>query len=232
MRTTTSVRLKQTMSERNLKQVDILNMSKPFQKKLNIKMSKSHLSQYVNGKSSPDQKKLYLLSLSLGVNEAWLMGYDVPKERTDQTEDDSSTHLYNYFETFFAMGALSPVNAFTSEDVRKIRLPDESMGRYAGRKDIFLARINGDSMNNVMPDNSVIAVCQFESIFDLKDRDIVVFRNGEDFSVKRFFNDAENQRLIFRPDSNNASFTDIIYPYEEQNQIEFYGKIVLYMVQL
>ncbi|MTV20917.1 S24 family peptidase [Staphylococcus delphini] len=83
---TTSDRLKQLMKDRNLRQVDILNMSKPYQKKLGIKMSKSHLSQYVNGKSSPDQHKLYLLSKVLDVGEAWLMGYDVDPYRVPDEE--------------------------------------------------------------------------------------------------------------------------------------------------
>lgn len=69
------------MEERSLKQVDIINMSLPYQKALNIKMSKSHLSQYVNGKSNPDQHKLYLLGKTLDVNEAWLMGFDVSQKR-------------------------------------------------------------------------------------------------------------------------------------------------------
>lgn len=83
----TSDRLKQIMKERNLKQVDIINMSKPHQEKLGITMSKSHLSQYVNDKSNPDNYKLHLLALTLNVGEAWLMGYeDAEKER--QTEND------------------------------------------------------------------------------------------------------------------------------------------------
>lgn len=91
--TKTSKRLQEVMRERGLKQIDILNMSKPYQKELNISMSKSHLSQYVNGKSSPDQYKLYLLAKTLGVGEAWLMGYDVSKERVpdDQRGIDKST---------------------------------------------------------------------------------------------------------------------------------------------
>lgn len=83
---TTSDRLKQLMKDRNLRQVDILNMSKPHQKELGIKMSKSHLSQYVNAKSSPDQHKLYLLSKTLDVGEAWLMGYDVDSYRVPDEE--------------------------------------------------------------------------------------------------------------------------------------------------
>lgn len=83
---TTSDRLKQLMKDRNLRQIDILNMSKPYQKELGIKMSKSHLSQYVNDKSSPDQHKLYLLSKTLDVGEAWLMGYDVDAYRVPDEE--------------------------------------------------------------------------------------------------------------------------------------------------
>ncbi|WP_019299717.1 S24 family peptidase [Lactococcus garvieae] len=78
MKTDTSNRLKQIMSERNLKQVDILNLSNPYQKKYRIKLSKSTLSQYVNGVQSPDQHRIFLLAKTLGVSEAWLMGFDVP----------------------------------------------------------------------------------------------------------------------------------------------------------
>ena len=46
MKQTTQQRLNQLMSERNLKQVDILNMSLPLQKETGIKMSKSHLSSH------------------------------------------------------------------------------------------------------------------------------------------------------------------------------------------
>lgn len=86
MKINTSVRLKQLMNERNLKQIDILRMSFPFQKELNIKMGKSTLSQYVNGIQSPDQDRIYLLSKTLGVSEPWLMGYPVPKERMPEKE--------------------------------------------------------------------------------------------------------------------------------------------------
>ena len=53
LKETTSQRLRYLMSERNLKQVDILNLSKPYQKEFGIKLSKSTLSQYVNGIQSP-----------------------------------------------------------------------------------------------------------------------------------------------------------------------------------
>lgn len=72
----TSYRLKQIMSERNLKQVDILRLAEPYCKKYGAKLNKNDLSQYVSGKVEPGQTKLYILGLALGVNEAWLMGFD------------------------------------------------------------------------------------------------------------------------------------------------------------
>ena len=82
MKENTAQRLAQIMNERNLRQVDILKQSEKFQKELGIKLGKSALSQYVSGKSIPDQDKLILLSKTLGVSEAWLMGYDT-NESTD-----------------------------------------------------------------------------------------------------------------------------------------------------
>ncbi len=76
----TQLRLKEIMSERGLKQVDIMKMAEIYKKELNIKMPKNYLSQYVNGKSTPDNLRLILLSKTLHVSEAWLMGYDVPRD--------------------------------------------------------------------------------------------------------------------------------------------------------
>lgn len=79
-RTNTSERLKLLMDERNLKQVDILNMVAPFCDAHNVKMNRSDISQYVSGKVEPSQEKLSVLSMALGVSEPWLMGYDVTRD--------------------------------------------------------------------------------------------------------------------------------------------------------
>ena len=100
-----SERLKQLMSERNLKQVEILEKSLPYQKELGIRMGKSTLSQYVNGVQSPDQHRIYLLSKTLEVSEPWLMGYDVEKKRVPDNERNSTSNeqpeilpIYNKLE--------------------------------------------------------------------------------------------------------------------------------------
>jgi len=73
---TTGQRLKEYMKSKGLRQTDILNQTLPFQKNLGISMSKSHLSNYVNDRSSPDAEKMRLLAEALDVSEPWLMGYE------------------------------------------------------------------------------------------------------------------------------------------------------------
>ncbi len=83
MKENTSERLKEIMEIRNLKQIDIVNLAKPFCEKYNIKLGRNDLSQYVSGKIEPAQNKLLVLSKALDVNIAWLMGLDVPMRSLD-----------------------------------------------------------------------------------------------------------------------------------------------------
>lgn len=89
----TSERLLQIMNNRHLKQVDILRLAAPFCEENDIKLNRNDLSQYVNGKVEPRQSKLYILGQALKVNEAWLMGYDVPMHQKGIVEPNSSSQI-------------------------------------------------------------------------------------------------------------------------------------------
>ena len=41
------------------------------------------LSYYISGKTEPKADRIYTLAKELNVSEAWLMGYDVPRARTE-----------------------------------------------------------------------------------------------------------------------------------------------------
>lgn len=91
----TASRLKKIMSDNNFRQIDILNLTAPYCQKYGVKMNKSDISQYCSGKSEPNQDKLFVLGMALNVNEAWLMGYDVPMERSTPESFKRWAEQYN-----------------------------------------------------------------------------------------------------------------------------------------
>ena len=65
-------RLKQAMEKQELKQVDIIRIAQ----EQGVKLGKSHISQYVSGKTVPRADILHFLAQALQVEEAWLLGED------------------------------------------------------------------------------------------------------------------------------------------------------------
>lgn len=86
-----AARLGYIMKQRGLKQVDVLNLTKPYCEKYHVKLAKNYLSQYCNGKNEPGKDILNVLSLALDVNPLWLQGFDVPQVSTDMTGSDNIT---------------------------------------------------------------------------------------------------------------------------------------------
>ena len=49
---------------------------------------KSAISQYISGEFKPKQDRVFLIAQALDVDEAWLMGYDVPMEKEKEISPD------------------------------------------------------------------------------------------------------------------------------------------------
>ena len=68
---TFSERLQESLKIKNLKAIELANLSG---------ISRGAISSYLSGRWKAKQDNIYLLAKALNVNEAWLMGYDVPME--------------------------------------------------------------------------------------------------------------------------------------------------------
>lgn len=87
----TSERLKELMALKGLRQIDIAEKTG---------LGKSAISQYVSGKITPKQDKVYILAEGLNVSPTWLMGYDVPMEKeTIPTTEPPNNGYYTDPET-------------------------------------------------------------------------------------------------------------------------------------
>ena len=89
-------------------------------------------------------------------------------------------------------------------------------------------RVNGESMNRVIPNGSLIGLITNISPSSLSNGDIVVFSNNYEYSVKRFFKDKKNKRYIFNPDSYETCFDDIIIPFDNSDGLNIIGKVIMY----
>lgn len=78
---TTSKRIQEGMELRGLKQADLVERTG---------ISKGALSSYISGRYVPKQNNTFLIAKALNVNEAWLMGADVPMERIDTTAENQT----------------------------------------------------------------------------------------------------------------------------------------------
>ena len=63
-------RLKSAMEQKHMKQVDLIHAAETA----GVKVGKSHISQYVSGKTVPRAEILHFLSETLDVDADWLSG--------------------------------------------------------------------------------------------------------------------------------------------------------------
>lgn len=143
-----------------------------------------------------------------------------------RVEYNSETDEYSYFPISISAGL--PINVEPIVEGEKISIPKELLGKYARNKDIYFMKVNGESMNKVIPHGSIIAVKQIE-INELKNGDIVVYSDCYDYSVKRFFDIGD--KIVFKPESTDPMFYDTVFD-KVNEDLRIHGKVVTYIVNL
>ena len=216
---TSTERINQIMKEKRLRQIDVLNLAKPFQAKYNIKFSKSHLSQYVNGKSNPDNKKIFLLSKVFGVTEAWLLGYDVRRyERLEDAKiNEPQAQQGLKIPVLGTVAAGIPISAVEDIlDYEEIPLAWQNQGEF------FALKIKGDSMEPRMESGDVVIVKQ-QSDANSGDT-VIVLVNGDDATCKRLEKTDNGIMLV----STNPKYPPMFYSLDdiEKKPVVILGKVV------
>lgn len=141
--------------------------------------------------------------------------------KSPKREEKLSYSEYPYIPDAVAAGIPETIDGMSN--LPKIPIADEILGKYARRKNIIIMRVNGESMNRVIQNGSIIGVYTDIDAKNLKDGDLVVFNHDYNYSLKRFYRTSD--LLIFRPDSTDASFTDIIYKVDDD--VRIVGKVIM-----
>ena len=233
-------RLKQIMKERNLRQVDVVKMSEYYQKEMNIKLTKSNISQYLKGTSNPDRKKIQLLAKTLKVSEGWLSGYDVKKDLVI-----SKSELSNHFDKIFQSDKIKLDLDFANQkyenEQHKLtflallenfdKLEEDKQKNLLHYSDVLLeSTYQTDEYNIVatMFDNSMEPLyndgdrLMVSFGFDFKFGEDYLIEYKEDILIRRVF--FENYKILLVPLNDNHPTTTIILPLKDHFKI--IGKII------
>ena len=195
-------------------------------------IGKSSISTYLTGEYEPKQRNIYKMALALNVNEAWLMGADVPMDRQEAT----STHIENPIAANIVpfppkdVAPYVPTHCIPILGRVSAGLPlyaEEHIEGYMytelnGGAEYFALRVQGDSMNALrINDGDLLIVRRQEEV---EDGEIaVVMVNGEDATVKRFYRDGDFVTLM--PQSTNPEHQPQRYDLKE-TRIKVLGKVV------
>ena len=74
-------RLREALIYNNMKPVDLSRLTG---------IPKSMVSYYLAGKSEPKSDRVFAISQALGISEAWLLGYDVPMKRSEESKKNDA----------------------------------------------------------------------------------------------------------------------------------------------
>lgn len=248
MKETVGNRLREIMNERNLRQVDILEKVKPLAKKYSVRIKKNDLSQYVNDKVEPNQDRIYILAAALGVSEAWLLGYDVPKKPLNI--DGKVTNLINIYNKLnrqrqdnvysYAENQLEEQKNVVEEQSNIYQLTtikvqsklsagtgildlDPSYTEtieYAGNvpKHDLAFEVSGDSMEPLFEDGEIVFV---KHTTEIRNGQIIAIQINEEAYIKKVYRNNDKLRLV----SLNKKYKDIIAT--EQDDIRIVGKVLI-----
>ena len=175
---TVGTRLKQIMNERNIKQVDILTLTLPYQIKYNVRIAKNDLSQYVNDKVEPNQERLYILAKALDVTEPWLMGYDVPMKPAvakNIIKVKKTKNIPIIGRIACGEPILADENITDTFPISVDLIPNG---------DLFFLQASGDSMEPDIKNNSLVLLRQQD---DVENGEIgaVLLNGGEEATLKK-----------------------------------------------
>lgn len=183
-----SNRLNEALKIKGVKPAEIARRSEFLYNsgKINKPLTKPLLSNYLKGTYEAKQDNLYALSLILNIDEAWLMGYDVPMKKSNES-------------------ILNKIGAIPLVDIDTIRIPilgtvkagynylaQENVIDYIAfkvdgtdKENYYALNVVGDSMTPLFDDGDTVIVHKQE---DFKNGDnCVVLINGDEATVKKVY---------------------------------------------
>lgn len=211
--TTFANRLKALLVERQITQAELARRTG---------ISKSSITHYVKGDWEGKQDAVYAIAAATNVNEAWLMGYDVPMDKNPSNPKpslDAAPIPPGYdpppkMVQVPLIGAIACGEPITAE--QNIEGYVEVPERWHAS---FTLTCRGHSMEPKIKDGDIVAI---RSDLQVENGQIAAVRIGDEATLKKVYYYPE--RLILRP--VNDDYEEITLEGEKINDARIEGKAV------
>lgn len=174
---TFSNRLNTAMRIRNIKPIELSEKTG---------IDKSKISSYMSGRYKAKQDGVYLLAQALSVNEAWLMGLDVPMKRTpDYLLKKIGAIPLSEIDTVKipVLGTVKAGYDYLAEENIVDYIPFKVNG--TDKENYYALNVVGDSMEPLF-DNGDTVIVHKQDDFDNGDNCVVLI-NGNEATIKKVY---------------------------------------------
>lgn len=201
-------RLNKAMRIRNMKATELSEKTG---------ISKSSLSEYINGKYEAKQNGIYLLAKALNVSEAWLMGCDVPMEKEIDNEllkkigavpISQNTNVVK----IPVLGTVKAGYDYLAQENIVERIDVES-SLVGDGSEYFALQVKGDSMAPAFIEGDIVIIHKQN---DCENNQIaIVIVNGEEGTIKKVRK--TEQGIILQP--LNPAYAPMVFSNAEIKSI-------------
>ena len=210
-------RLREGLDLRGMKQIELATRSG---------ISKYSISHYLKGDWEGKQDAVYELARVLNVSEAWLMGYDVPAERSAPEVSvplDKKPTIPPGFMPLPKMKKVPLIGAIACGDpITAIQNREGDVNAPVDMRCDFALKCRGESMIGAGIHDGDVVYIRIQP--EVENGEIAAVRIGEEATLKRVY--LHNDYIELRPE--NPAFESIIRRREEMNDVHIEGKAVGY----
>ena len=211
-------RLREGLDLRGMKQIELATRSG---------ISKYSIAHYLKGDWEGKQDAVYELARALNVSEAWLMGYDVPAERSApkvSVQLDKKPTIPPGFMPLPKMRKVPLIGAIACGDpITAIQNREGDVNAPVDMRCDFALKCQGESMIGAGIHDGDVVYIRIQP--EVENGEIAAVRIGEEATLKRVY--LHNDYIELRPE--NPAFESIIRRREEMNDVQIEGKAVGWM---
>ena len=211
-------RLREGLDLRGMKQIELATRSG---------ISKYSISHYLKGDWEGKQDAVYELARALNVSEAWLMGYDVPAERSApkvSVQLDKKPTIPPGFMPLPKMKKVPLIGAIACGDpITAIQNREGDVNAPVDMRCDFALKCRGESMIGAGIHDGDVVYIHIQP--EVENGEIAAVRIGDEATLKRVY--LHSDYIELRPE--NPAFESIIRRREEMNDVQIEGKAVGWM---